>query len=298
MVTFAFTIFAFLSLTSAVVSNTPLQLIPTTDGNDNITIANNNKSSPLPPPSPANYSISNVSTPASFLHAGTSYICSQTFGSDLNFTSCESALSLIGLDKTVHSFAERNAGVQADLYLPQRFISSDGECAIELVLESSAKIARASAENIAFASFVLARNCVAKEPSSGGIARHIGAQFMSFVFPHPVSLCPNFPRSSLIVVPFYTKTNGEKVPTTSNTTLTCAPWLRENPGGDNNLRIVVEKYKTQNVRCYGRMPAPNVQSSCQQILNTMPVDTKEIFFGPKSDPLVDVVLPYLLLSSQ
>ena len=64
------------------------------------------------------------------------------------------------------------------------------------------------------------------------------------------------------------------------------------------MRIVVEKYNTQNVRCYGRMVAPNVESSCQELLNTMPVDTKEIFFGPRSDPLVDVVLPYLLLSSQ
>ena len=176
MVAFAFTIFAFLSLSSAVVSNLPLQLISTTNGDHNITIANDNHNSfPLPLSPPANYSISNVSTPSSFLAPGTTYICSEAFGSDLNYTSCESAVGVIGVSKTVISFAERDAGVQADILLPQRFVSSDGECVIEPVIESGATIARASPENIALAGFVIARNCVAKEPSKGGIAKNIGA---------------------------------------------------------------------------------------------------------------------------
>ena len=176
MIAFAFTIFAFLSLTSAVVSNPPLQLISTTDGNRNITIANDNHNSPpLSLSSPANYSISNISTPSSFLAPGTVYVCSDVFGSDLNYTSCESAVSVIGLSKKVLSFAERDAGIQADILLPQRFISSDGECLIEPILEARATIARASAENIALASFVIARNCVAKESGKGGIAKNIGA---------------------------------------------------------------------------------------------------------------------------
>ena len=176
MVAFAFTIFAFLSSTSAFVSNTPLQLISTTDGNRNITIANdNNNSSSLPLSPPANYSIANVSTPSSVLAPGTTYVCSEAFGSDLNYTSCERAVSVIGLDKKVRSFAERDAGIRADILLPQRFSSSDGECVIELVIESGATIARASAENIALASFVIVRNCVAKQPSKGGIAKNIGA---------------------------------------------------------------------------------------------------------------------------
>ena len=173
MVAFAFTIFLFLFTTSAIVSNTPLQLISTTDGNHNITIAND--SSPLPLSPLANYSISNESAPSSFSAPGTTYICSTAFGSDLNYSSCEVAVSVIGLDKTVYSFAERDAGIQADILLPQRFISSDGECVIEPVLEASATIARASPENMALASFVIARNCVAKESGKGGIAKNIGA---------------------------------------------------------------------------------------------------------------------------
>ena len=196
MVAFAFTIVAFLSSTSAVVSNTPLQLISTTEGNRNITIANDNhNSSPLPLSPPANYSISNISTPSSFQAPGTTYICSNAFGSDLNYTSCESAISVIGLSKTVLSFAERDAGIKANILLPQRFISSDGECVIEPVLEASATIARASAENIALASFVIARNCVAKESGKGGIAKNIGAYFTSFVFPPSCFLfAPIFPN--------------------------------------------------------------------------------------------------------
>ena len=176
MVAFTFTIFAFLSSTSAFVSNTPLQLISNTDGNHDTTIANDNHdSSPLPLFPLANYSISNVSTPSSFSAPGTTYICSAAFGTDLNYSSCEVAVSVVGLDKTIYSFAERDAGIRADILLPQRFISSDGECVIEPVLEASATIARASAENIALASFVIARNCVAKESGKGGIAKNIGA---------------------------------------------------------------------------------------------------------------------------
>ena len=99
-------------------------------------------------------------------------------------------------------------------------------------------------------------------------------------------------------MPFNIKTSGQKTTLTSNGTLTRAPRLRKDPGGDNNMRVVIEKVNTENVRCYGKMLAPNLQNSCQGLLNTMPVDDTERIFGPRSDPLVDVALPHLLLSSE
>lgn len=174
-VSFSFTIFAFLSSTSAVASNTPLQLISTTDGNHNITIANDNHNNfPLPLSLPGNYSISNVSitsSPKPFV----SYVCNTAFGSDLNPTSCEDAVGVVGVNTKVFSFALRDEGIKADVPLPQRFISSDGECVIEPTLETGATIARVSPEDIALAAFVITRNCAAKEPHIGGIAKDIGA---------------------------------------------------------------------------------------------------------------------------
>ena len=64
------------------------------------------------------------------------------------------------------------------------------------------------------------------------------------------------------------------------------------------MRVIIEKVDTENVRCYGKMLAPNVQNSCQELLNTMSADNTDTLFGPRSDPLVDVALPHLLLSSE
>ena len=175
-VSFSVTIFAFLSSTSAVASNTPLQLISTTDGNHNITIANDNHNSFTSPLSlPGNHSISNLSIPSSSPKPFVSYICNSAFGSDLNYTSCEDAVRQVGVDRKVLSFALRDEGIKADVPLPQRFISSDGECVIEPTLETSATIGRVSPEDIALAAFVITRRCVAKEPHIGGIAKNIGA---------------------------------------------------------------------------------------------------------------------------
>ncbi|KAL9065078.1 MAG: hypothetical protein Q9161_008462 [Pseudevernia consocians] len=67
-------------------------------------------------------------------------------------------------------------------------------------------------------------------------------------------------------------------------------------GGDNNLQVYVSEYDPSNVRCYGRMRRPNVQASCQQIIDRMEADETNVVFGPQSDPLARVRLPYLLLS--
>ena len=61
--------------------------------------------------------------------------------------------------------------------LPQRFISDDGACAVELGLEPGASGAMASAEDVAVAGFVVLRKCVEGEGGGenvGGLARNIG----------------------------------------------------------------------------------------------------------------------------
>ena len=46
------------------------------------------------------------------------------------------------------------------------------------------------------------------------------------------------------------------------------------------------------------MLSADVRTSCQQILNTMLTSSIGLYFGPADDPLVDVGLPFLLLSSE
>ena len=46
------------------------------------------------------------------------------------------------------------------------------------------------------------------------------------------------------------------------------------------------------------MLSADVRTSCQQILNTMLTSSVGLYFGPADDPLVDVGLPFLLLSSE
>ncbi|CAD6593126.1 MAG: hypothetical protein ASARMPREDX12_006852 [Alectoria sarmentosa] len=63
------------------------------------------------------------------------------------------------------------------------------------------------------------------------------------------------------------------------------------------LRVFVSKYDPDNVRCYGKMSPPDSRVSCQQILNTMSTSEEHTAFGPEGDPGVEVVLPFVLVSS-
>ena len=181
----SFTFFAAFSLTSAIVLDTPIQLLSTSDGSNNTTITNNYNNNALPFSLPSNHPTSNSSRPFSpppptsavFL----SYVCNgDAFGYDLDVPSCNNAIRFVGFNTTERSFGMRDSR-EFDILLPQRFISSNGKCVIEPALAPGVTEARASPEDIAVASVAVVRNCAAKTPSRGGIAKEIGASFVIFL---------------------------------------------------------------------------------------------------------------------
>lgn len=60
----------------------------------------------------------------------------------------------------------------------------------------------------------------------------------------------------------------------------------------------MSKNDASAVRCYGKMHRPDAQLSCQQILNDMTTSELNEYFGPRGDPLVNVGVPFLLLSGE
>lgn len=183
--------FAVVSSISAFVVDNPLQLLQPSAGVNNTTIittTNNKNILPLLslPPSP--------NPTSNFPTAGlVSYVCNgDAFGHDLNVDSCTDAIRFLGVQTTQLSFGMRNTGA-FDIRLPQRYISSDGKCAIEPTLAPDKELARASAEDVAVAAFVVVRNCAAKQGGKGGIAKDIGA---SGLFPWLV-----FSLSSVLLPP-------------------------------------------------------------------------------------------------
>ena len=70
-------------------------------------------------------------------------------------------------------------------------------------------------------------------------------------------------------------------------------------GGDNNLRVIVSKYDTANLRCYGKMEKPDAQDSCQGILDAMEAGDQTLIFGPReyeATEEINVGLPKVLIS--
>ena len=154
-------VFYFLTcLTSAFVPDTPLQLLPMSSSSNNNTTNQTLSTPPNPKPRPKPPQLIN-------------YVCnSRAFGSDLNRSSCDEAIKLVPRDNTPSVFGLRGTIPSRlkpyDVVLPHRWMSPDGWCAIEPVLEPGLNDATASAEDIAVASFVVAKHCVGRTRGWGG----------------------------------------------------------------------------------------------------------------------------------
>lgn len=68
------------------------------------------------------------------------------------------------------------------------------------------------------------------------------------------------------------------------------------PGGDNNLSVIVKRYEGPT-ECSGTVP-PSLLSSCQNIVDTMPVSTYFTTWGPAHDPLAVMKLPLAYYSRE
>lgn len=108
---------------------------------------NTSNSSNLTPPSPPS-SLPTTTTTTNNTN-NLSYVCKgKAFGYDLSPPSCNDAIRQIPISTSSLSFGMRDAVIPGqktfDIRLPQRFISSDGKCAVEPILTSEAEQARAS----------------------------------------------------------------------------------------------------------------------------------------------------------
>lgn len=178
------------SLTSALLllDGHPLQLPPasttaTTNNNNNTppllsTPPNPScPSSPLPLLSPSTPPLP-LPSPAAHLQDHLSYVCNgPALGYGLSLPSCTDAVRFVGINTSSLSWGMRHTHTGPapfDRPLPQRFVSSDGLCALEPSVASGVPVARASLEDVAVAAFVVVRNCVGGEGGRGGVARDIG----------------------------------------------------------------------------------------------------------------------------
>ena len=105
------------------------------------------------------------------------YLCTDTpgLGKDLNVQSCFDAVRQLDIRSTTPSlWGERDTGEFYNVYLPQRFMSTDGKCFLDPLLQGGHQSAVMSQRSLASAGLVLAQRCAGGHPSTGGIARHLG----------------------------------------------------------------------------------------------------------------------------
>lgn len=67
-------------------------------------------------------------------------------------------------------------------------------------------------------------------------------------------------------------------------------------GGDNNLAVIMSAYQPPSaIQCSGKFRA---MSSCQDVLEGMPVTTEKEAFGPPTDRTTQVLLPQAVESCE
>ncbi|KAF6220745.1 hypothetical protein HO133_003178 [Letharia lupina] len=72
--------------------------------------------------------------------------------------------------------------------------------------------------------------------------------------------------------------------------------IATNIGGDNNLAVIMSAYQPPSaIQCSGKFRA---MSSCQDVLEGMPVTTEKEAFGPSTDPTTQVLLPQAVESGE
>ncbi|KAL8822467.1 MAG: hypothetical protein Q9191_006798 [Dirinaria sp. TL-2023a] len=106
------------------------------------------------------------------------YLCTDTrgLGRDLSVQSCLDAVRQLDIRSTAPGiWGERDTGEFYNIYLPQRYMSTDGRCFVEPVLQGEYKSAAISQQTLAGAGIVLSQRCAGGQPSTGGIARQLGA---------------------------------------------------------------------------------------------------------------------------
>ena len=106
---------------------------------------------------------------------GMQYLCTPDFGDDLDVRSCADAVRQLDIRSMTPSvWGERGTGEFSNVYLPRRYMSTDGKCFVEPLLQARHLSGIVSQHTLAAAGIVLAQRCAGGRPSTGGIARRLG----------------------------------------------------------------------------------------------------------------------------
>ncbi|KAF6231089.1 hypothetical protein HO173_010789 [Letharia columbiana] len=106
--------------------------------------------------------------------------CSISYGRYLNQASCNSALAKISQVTTPITFGERGTGTW-DVVLPRRYLSDDGQCAIDVKVDlNGAQRDVSNYLQITNAASAVLRDCVQmRQPSTGGLVTNLGIRYRS-----------------------------------------------------------------------------------------------------------------------
>ena len=69
-------------------------------------------------------------------------------------------------------------------------------------------------------------------------------------------------------------------------------------GNDNAVSAIISNNNIPTVHCTRPYIVTEVQASCQEILDVMPAGEGESRFGPATDPLANVVTPFVINSCE
>ncbi|KAL2049305.1 hypothetical protein ABVK25_010402 [Lepraria finkii] len=133
----------------------------------------------LQQPFPSNMSLLNDSTTFSYDLPPITNIypnCdSERFGSNLNRVSCYEAWRRIGTSTVLRNVVQRRKSLTADGYLPMRYLSTDGLCAIDVVFRPGVLEDVVSSKQISIAAdTVLARCVTGRHVTIGGYTASVG----------------------------------------------------------------------------------------------------------------------------
>ncbi|KAL9577506.1 MAG: hypothetical protein Q9212_006318, partial [Teloschistes hypoglaucus] len=200
-----------------------------------------------------------------------------TYRSNLQISSCQNAVLQIPQTQSSVRFKWRSpGGSPSDLPLPQRFISKDGLCIVEVVLKDKALYGRAKWSEIAKAAVDMYFGCVVPK-GEGSMAMDIGKPRISPFFVFPPFTPPPSPVSALIAH-------------------LAGPTPLIQTGEDKTLGLIMTSY-TPRVTCLSVRDAPPI-ANCQGILDRINSSPIPRLFGIPGKAKPDVPLPKLMQEAQ
>ncbi|KAL8769811.1 MAG: hypothetical protein Q9194_005332 [Teloschistes cf. exilis] len=237
----------------------------------------------------AEFQSNNTTTPTQNTFAissgnGISRCDGSKYRSNLQKSSCQNAILQIPQSQSSVRFKWRSGGGSpSDLTLPQRFISKDGLCIVEVVLKDKARYGRAKWSEIAKAAVDMYFGCVVPK-GEGSMAMDIGKPSIS----HSSYFLPTTNNGKITLCPF--RPPPSSVPALFSRLADSTSLIQT--GEDKTLGLIMTSY-TPRVTCLSVRDVPPI-SNCKAILDKMFTSPIPRVFGIPGKAKPDVPLPKLM----